>query len=295
MHADLTNILLLLITLISVGVIIYSYPDDYLLVPPDIRNQIFSPSFLVILIVNLAAFGIYHYTETKKAEFLKLQLQLQRESDAAEYNRKLLQQDENQRILVHDIKNHLQSIAELTRQQEYDKVLSYIEHLTKVNHLLSSVRVSDNDLLSSIVCRYKRTCDEKSISLRTDIRSKCIDFLTEDDMTALFCNLLDNAFESAIHVSDSYIELNVSARPNTSFVIISVVNSCAKNPFHDKSQKLRTTKKESQRHGFGLKSIEKIIKKYHGEMNCYFDDSNMTFHTVIMLTTTAPSPSSHQI
>lgn len=228
MHADLTNILLLLITLISVGVIIYSYPDDYLLVPPDIRNQIFSPSFLVILIVNLAAFGIYHYTETKKAEFLKLQLQLQRESDAAEYNRKLLQQDENQRILVHDIKNHLQSIAELTRQQEYDKVLSYIEHLTKVNHLLSSVRVSDNDLLSSIVCRYKRTCDEKSISLRTDIRSKCIDFLTEDDMTALFCNLLDNAFESAIHVSDSYIELNVSARPNTSFVIISVVNSCAK-------------------------------------------------------------------
>lgn len=37
------------------------------------------------------------------------------------------------------------------------------------------------------------------------------------------------------------------------------------------------------RHGFGLKSIRRIIKKYNGDIEMYYNDVTCTFHTIIML------------
>lgn len=37
----------------------------------------------------------------------------------------------------------------------------------------------------------------EKIALHIDIRSKCIDFVTYDDLSVLFGNLMDNAVESA--------------------------------------------------------------------------------------------------
>ena len=52
----------------------------------------------------------------------------------------------------------------------------------------------------------------------------------------------------------------------------------------DKNGNLLPTKKPNpQFHGFGMRSIENIVKKYNGEMTFYFDDPTKTFHTIIML------------
>lgn len=53
---------------------------------------------------------------------------------------------------------------------------------------------------------------------------------------------------------------------------------------YDKNGNLLPTKKPNpQFHGFGMRSIENIVKKYNGEMTFYFDDPTKTFHTIIML------------
>lgn len=48
-------------------------------------------------------------------------------------------------------------------------------------------------------------------------------------------------------------------------------------------ERLPTKKPNPQFHGFGMRSIENIVKKYNGEMTFYFDDPTKTFHTIIML------------
>jgi hypothetical protein len=47
----------------------------------------------------------------------------------AEYYRALVQQDENQRVLIHDIRRHLASIDTLAAAKETDKIHAYIKHL----------------------------------------------------------------------------------------------------------------------------------------------------------------------
>ena len=84
-------------------------------------------------------------------------------------------------------------------------------------------------------------------------------------------------------LQNSFIELNISKRETTPFVIITVINSCQFNPFSTSTGKLLTQKSNKNRHGFGLKSIRKIVTNYHGDMEMYYNNKTFSFHTIITL------------
>ena len=44
-----------------------------------------------------------------------------------------------------------------------------------------------------------------------------------------------------------------------------------------------SNKNNKLKHGFGLKSVERIINKYNGNIKMYFNNKKMTFHTVITM------------
>ncbi len=236
-----------------------------------------------LLISNLLMFGINQYHQKKNEEFTQMQLLLQQESDSAEYYEMLRLQNENQRILIHDIKKHLQSVAMLNEQREHDKIEAYIRQLILSSDLKEVSRLCDHELLNSILCRYMQQCTKNHITFHADIRSGTTEFIADNDLTSLFCNLLDNAMEAAGIVPDSFIEINTSKREKTPFVVITVINSCRTNPFLDKARQLCTQKCDKSRHGFGLKSIYRTVKKYHGDMQMYYNDDTFTFHTIITI------------
>ncbi len=238
---------------------------------------------VLLLSSNLLMFGMNQYHQKKNEEFTQMQLLLQQESDRAQYYEMLLMQNENQRILIHDIKKHLQSIAMLNEQREHDKIDAYIRQLILSSNLKEVSRLCDHELLNSILCRYMQQCIKGHITFHADIRSRTVDFIADNDLTSLFCNLLDNALEAAGIVPDSFIEINTGKREKTPFVVITVINSCRTNPFLSKGRQLCTEKSDKRRHGFGLKSIQKTVQKYHGNMQMYYNDDTFTFHTIITL------------
>lgn len=238
---------------------------------------------VLLLSSNLLMFGMNQYHQKKNEEFTQMQLLLQQESDRAQYYEMLLMQNENQRILIHDIKKHLQSIAMLNEQKEHDKIDAYIRQLILSSNLKEASRLCDHELLNSILCRYMQQCIKGHITFHADIRSRTVDFIASNDLTSLFCNLLDNAIEAAGIVPNSFIEVNTSKREKTPFVVITVINSCRTNPFLSKDRQLCTQKSDKRRHGFGLKSIRKTVQKYHGNMQMYYNNDTFTFHTIITL------------
>lgn len=149
--------------------------------------------------------------------------------------------------------------------------------------LKESSKLCEHEMLNSILCRYMRQCADKHISFHADIRSETTDFIADNDLTSLFCNLLDNAVEAADHIPNSFIEVNTNKREKTPFVVITVINSCRKNPFSKEGNGLSTEKSDKQKHGFGIKSIRKTISKYSGDMRMYYNDDTITFHTIITL------------
>lgn len=246
------------------------------------QNRLITINAFFLLIVNLLIFGLNQYNQKKHLEFTEMQIQLQKEHDSAEYYKMLIAQNENQRILIHDMKKHLQSIALLNEDNQNEKIRAYINQLMQSSDLLEFSKICDHKILNNILCRYKKVCNDLHIAFHADIRSNTTTFLSDSDVTSLFCNMLDNAVEASNHIKDSYIEITAAQRKHTPFVIITIINSCAGNPFSPNGE-LVSSKQNPQAHGFGIKSIEKIIHNYNGNIQMYYDEETSTFHTIIML------------
>ena len=280
---DKSVFLLIFIPLTSAFIMLtFVYISDSCTLSPTLSRMV-SSGAVFLLTANLLVFGINQYNQKKSAEFTEMQLLLQKESDSAEYYEMLRSQYENQRILIHDIKKHLQSINLLNEKKDHKKIETYIRQLMLSSDLMESSRLCEHEMLNSILCRYMRQCTDKHISFHADIRSETTDFIADNDLTSLFCNLLDNAVEAANHIPNSFIEINTNKREKTPFVVITVINSCRKNPFSKESNSLSTNKSDKHRHGFGIKSIRKTISKYSGDMKMYYNDDTSTFHTIITL------------
>ncbi|MDO4338401.1 MAG: GHKL domain-containing protein [Eubacteriales bacterium] len=280
---DHSEALLMLIPISSVFVMFtfLAIGETSSFVPPVDFMVTISAVFL--LIVNLLVFGINQYNQKKSQEYTDMQLLLQKESDSVEYYEMMLSQNENHSILIHDIKKHLQSIKLLNEKNEPDKINAYIQQLMESSDLKETSKICDNEMLNAIFCRYQRQCNDKHIAFHTDIRSGTVKNIYQHDLTSLFCNLLDNAVESADNIPDSYIELSVQKKENSPFIVIIVINSCRSTPVYDQDGLPVSHKANKERHGFGIKSIKKVVKQYHGHLQMYYDDHSGTFHTIITL------------
>ncbi len=89
--------------------------------------------------------------------------------------------------------------------------------------------------------------------------------------------------EASSGVPEGYIELSITQQENASLTVLSLINSCPENPFSGKTGRLVSSKKDSLRHGYGIRSIERVVKAYHGDMQMYYEEERQEFHTVITL------------
>ena len=94
-------------------------------------------------------------------------------------------------------------------------------------------------------------------------------------------NALDNAIEAAgaCPEEDRRIEIRMGVKKDA--LILVVKNPYAHDLKHSEAGELLSTKKDSQRHGYGLKSIQRTAERYSGEV--LIDEKNRVFClTVIM-------------
>ncbi len=101
----------------------------------------------------------------------------------------------------------------------------------------------------------------------------------EYDLCNLIGNMLDNAIEAAEKV-DSGAAVEVSIFSDKYQLIITVSNSILQSVLRNNSD-LKTTKNETSSHGFGIKSIRAIAKKYDGLVDFY--EENITFFCRVIL------------
>ncbi len=233
-----------------------------------------------LLVVNLIFFVLYNYMQKVNAEHLELQLSVQKDETDATYYRSLQAQAENQRILIHDIKNHLRTLDGLAQQGRTEEISGYIEKLESDLGPANPVRLCDDPILNTILLHTREECKNKHIRFECDVRARCTKFMDAPAITALYGNLLTNALESAASSEERIIEITVNTTPAQG-VLIAVVNSCDFPPVRDTHGRFLTRKREPEVHGVGLKSIERIIGKYNGIHTMYYDDETRTFHFVI--------------
>lgn len=235
-------------------------------------------SIAFCLIVNIIVYAIYEKAEKSNQIRIELELINQRNQIDLQYIALLEKKDEEMRILAHDYKNHIAAINAIT---DYEEKTQYLQDLLKEIDSNTQMAKTKNRTLDIIVNKYTDICKEKGILFQTDIMSDNLSFMSSKDLSTVFNNALDNAVEAANGSTEKSIELHISHSINQYHKII-IENSSDREPLAN-GKILLTTKKQKIGHGYGTKSIEKVVHEYGGETDWEYDKEQKMFCLTILI------------
>lgn len=264
--------------------LIMAYSALYGNLPPFMETLMMIGA-LILLLSALAIFAGYQYSQKLNQENLDLQLIKQKDQVEGEYFSALEDQYERQKVLLHDLRRHLTAIKEFALENGDQQVVRYVSDLQKLPALQRKVKFCGNIMLNVVLSHYKELCDEKAIQFSVDVRDVDVEFLAQNDITALFGNLLENAVEAAGNSEKPYIELIIGSNGDThsdARLFISLTNSSDEEPLKDSAGNFLTHKLNRERHGMGQKSIKRAVKKYDGNIEQQYDKETRLFHTSIL-------------
>lgn len=242
---------------------------------------IFSISTILLIYANITVFLVHESIIKTQNENMELQLQTQKAEIDTEYYSILQNQYENSNILIHDIKRHLMSIKDLAVENNCSSINKYIDNLYSEYEINNIKKYSEHKLVNAIINRYVIAFKESYIDFFCDIRNIDFSFISDNDLTAILDNLLENSLEASQKSENKKIELSVFST-NINYIAINLKNSCISVPTI-KNSKLITTKNGSSIHGYGINSIKRVVKKYDGNMSFDYDENDNSFLVKIIL------------
>ena len=232
---------------------------------------------LAILCVIACPFSAFifiynRHIQNQQQELFELQQQSLKNEIDMQYLDLLEMKNREMQILTHDYKNHLAAIRDMSSEE----VANYIDKMNNEIKTANSTSHSGNHTLDIIINKYVTECELKHISFNFDTKLSNLGFVDDFDLVTILGNVLDNALEAAEKSKGRSISL-LTKKVNTYDTII-ITNSCDAVP--DKNLK---TKKQKGTHGLGLKSVAKTVKKYGGDFEWEYNETDKIFIITIML------------
>ena len=215
---------------------------------------------------------IYIVIEMKKEneERIKEKQAYNRLETKNDYYEKVEESQNQIRRLYHDMNNHLYNIQMMNKSSE--DASDYIVSLQNELKEARKTRVSGNSLFDIIVDEKMNICKNKGIEFDIDADSKNTGFIKNIDMSSILANILDNAIEACDKMTSNkkYIKLT-SMWADDMFVII--CENSKENEVKKIGDRFITDNLNKSEHGIGIKSVEKSVKNYDGNMMIFCDDS----------------------
>lgn len=194
-----------------------------------------------------------------------------------EYFDILEKQNQNLMLYAHDVRKHLNAIRELSQDPNVNE---YVTNLCGELTAYTQSCQSGNKLLDVMINRYVLDCELKEISFEYRVRECPLRCLEDLDLVAILGNLMDNAITAASESEKKWVSLTTSVRNTYNVVVIK--NSCDVPP-QAQGERLLSTKENPRFHGYGLKSVAKAVKKYHGDQYWSYDPDNQIFTMTVIL------------
>lgn len=156
-----------------------------------------------------------------------------------------------------------------------------------VEDLRGSISIYDSNvqtgspLLDVLLTEKSLFCEQNNISLSCMIDGDRLSFMEEGDLYCLFGNMIDNALEAVKAIrEDERRVINLVVKSRGGMVLIQEENYFDGTlTFEDGLP--QTTKDDKDYHGFGMRSLRLIVKKYGGELTANVTDD--IFHLNIIL------------
>ena len=221
------------------------------------------------------------YKTEKKLELLTQQSTLQLNA----YN-KLNEKYIASRKVIHDVRKHLSSLEGLITANKADEAGKYRDMLNyELNKLMPRFEC-DNSILTVVINNKLEAADNMKVDFRVNAEFTEINFISNLDITAIFSNLLDNAFEACAELPEERRHVTLSIARRNYFVFIYVENTFSEVK-QDVKKVFRSTKKGHQ--GIGMSNIKSACEKYNGNFNAHTENDMFITEILIPIPETSDS------
>lgn len=151
-----------------------------------------------------------------------------------------------------------------------DQLQSNIDVIEKSSKVIDTGHPS----IDSIIENKLNRCEELNIHTNLSYQYKETININEIEIAVIIGNILDNAIEACQKITNNK-EIWGSITVDKQDIIINIKNTAVS------SNNLKTSKTNKKSHGYGLKSISHIAKKYNGYAKFSFSDNIFTSYVIL--------------
>lgn len=167
-------------------------------------------------------------------------------------------------LKCHDIRHQIRQLGSGPANLD-PRVIDEIER--EITIYDSSVHTG-NDPLDVILTEKGLLCQRRGITLSCIADGSALDFMSASDIYSLMGNALDNAIEAAGALDDAdRRSVSVVVRQSGGMAIAHVENYFAGTLRFGEDGLPLTGKEDHVNHGFGMKSMRHIARRYHGALH----------------------------
>ncbi len=164
----------------------------------------------------------------------------------------------------HDLKHQINVIKAETDLTKRD---SYLSHMYKSISSYETENKTGHPILDVVLSSKAAICIEKNINLTCVADGKLLNFIDAMDICTIFGNTLDNAIESVERLMDFEKRMiKLAVYKQHSFLMMRFENYFEDTISFNEDGIPKTTKKDRNFHGFGIKSIKNVVAKYDGSV-----------------------------
>lgn len=196
-------------------------------------------------------------------------------------NEKFKQSKKNMELInmkIHDLKHQVEGLKEYAKSKQE---MVALESLEKELHIYDNAVETGNATVDFILAEKSLYCKKHKIRFSALIDGEKLSFMSNSDIYSFFENSLDNAIEAVLKAEkpDRTITINIVQKGN--YLVVHIENYCTEEvEFRDG---LPMTKKDKTFHGYGTKSIQRVVKKYGGTLAFLYKNNTFSLNACFPL------------
>ena len=262
------------------AILIYSLIQMLSLAPALQTIQVGDDNWKVLLLSQIVCVIIlYLQNELFKKSDMKQELELmnllwkkeKEQYELARENIALLNQKS------HDLKHQIRALRKVSKE-EFEQYLAEMEDNVRI---YEAIVKTGNDVFDTILTEKSLYCKDQEIQVTCVADGSQMDFIHTVDLYAILGNAMDNAIEAVQKFDEKEKrQIDVMIYRQQNFLVMNIINPMPEKLVYEEELPV-STKGDKLHHGFGLRSMKYIVKKYDGFVNISEEDGCFSLKILI--------------
>ena len=251
--------------IISISVFLFFSINALLNNPVLFFTKSIARTYIFTVVISIVALICFDRMQTKyETDKHNKEAIIQNMAKEEEFVQELEKQQLEIRKINHNLNHILIILQSHLKQGEYKEALEYIDknldiHIKAYQALTHTGMTMIDSTINHQIYQMKEQNIEYDEDITKILHLGCI---VPDDLSLVLGLAFDNAREACEKVKDQR-KISLKLQSKQTHIIIHITNSIPRgsHPYFHK-----TSKKDSVAHGYGVKGIKEIAKKYHGDV-----------------------------